>query len=291
MRKILTIGLLSAITYSANAQYTYGEPVDNNSYNQPKRQRTAKPDQGIGRSLADLRKTRIGLFIAPLNSWMKPTASKSNDGLYLVDNGGSKVGYSWGIMIDHFFAENYGIATGAQLTTTGGIINAQHDIAKLPNPAVANTVKTADINYRLQYFEVPFGLKLLSDPFAGGLRVFGNLGITAGINIGKKGTYTITSTKTDITTPTGIADTTITGEDEKLRGGLAITPIMFQMNLGAGIEYQLTNKMSFYMGLFFNNGFAPDVTNPKELKLDYDGSFTDGVIRLNNMALKVGLYF
>lgn len=270
---------MSCIAISANAQYTYGEPVES-------------PGKSKSRSVGyDLRKTRLGLFIAPNNSWMKPTSTKSNDGKYFVERNGSKVGYSWGLMVDHFFAENYGISTGVQLNTTGGIIKTAYDPAKHDNPLPAKVVKSTEFDYRLQYFEVPLGLKLLSDDISGGLRVFGNIGITAAINIGKRGTYSVTYTDTTSTNASGVKDYTITGENEKLRGGLSILPILFQMNLGAGIEYQITNKMSFYMGLFFNNGFAPDVTKPDQLKMDYSGDFTDGNVRLNNMSLKIGMYF
>ena len=275
MKRIILPVLALFISVQALAQYTYGEPVGNSA------------SSGGGDGMA-VRKTRFGLFIAPNNSWMKPTASKSNDGLYLVDNNGSKIGYSWGLMIDYFFTENYGIASGVQLTTSGGMINATYDINKMPNPAPINVVTGADIDYRLQYFEVPFGLKLMSDELSGGVRVFGNLGITAAINIGKKGSYSVNYTDT-----AGGAQVTkqAVGENEKLKGGLSVTPILFQMNLGGGIEYRVSQKMSFYLGLFFNNGFAPDVTNPKELNMGYKGTFTDGNIRLNSMSLKIGMFF
>ncbi len=269
IRKLLMVGVTSICSFNALAQYTYGEPIESNTS-------------------AELRKTRFGLFFAPNSSWMKPTANKSNDGLYLVSSEGSKVGYTWGLMIDHFFAENYGISTGVQLATTGGKILAENDPAKLPSPAPDNIVKSASFDYRLQYFEVPFGLKLMSDNLSGGLRIFGNLGITAAINISKKATYSVTYTDT---AGAGFVDEIVTGENEKLRNGVSIIPILFQMNLGGGIEYQITQKMSLYMGLFFNNGFAPDVTSPKDFNMGYKGTFTDGNIRLNNIALKVGLYF
>lgn len=271
MKKILTPLLLLLLSGNAIAQYTYGEPVESNN-------------SGGG----SVRKTRFGLFIAPNNSWMKPTASKSNDGLYLVSSNGSKIGYSWGLMMDYFFAENYGIATGVQLNTTGGKMNATYDITKLPLVPPVNLVKSAEFDYRLQYFEVPFGLKLLSDELSGGVRIFGNIGITAAVNIARKGSYTVLYTDTS---STGSVDKVATGENERLRGGLSITPILFQMNLGGGIEYRVSQKMSFYLGLFFNNGFAPDATNPKELNMEYKGTFSDGNTRLNNMALKIGMYF
>lgn len=272
MKKLLNLLFSFVFISQAFAQYEYGEPIAVNSGSK------------------SLRKTRFGLFFAPNNSWMKPTASKSNDGLYAVTSDGAKIGYTWGLMIDHFFADNYGIATGVQLNTTGGKINTTYTPGNNPSTAT-NIVQTANFDYRLQYFEIPFGLKLLSDDLSGGLRVFGNLGITAGVNISKKATYTVTFTDTSSTAPGGTTIKTATGENEKLRGGLSITPILFQMNLGGGIEYQATDKLSFYLGLFFNNGFAPDATNPKEINMDYKGTFTDGNVRLNNLALKFGIFF
>jgi len=43
--------------------------------------------------------------------------------------------------------------------------------------------------------------------------------------------------------------------------------------------------------VFFNNGFAPDMTNPDKYELNYAGTFKDGHTRLNNFALRLGLYF
>ncbi|MCB0700988.1 MAG: PorT family protein [Chitinophagales bacterium] len=277
MKKILALLLTTFTTFSAFSQYTYGEPVP---------VKTKEGPSGI-------KSTRFGLFIAPNSSWMKPTATKSNDGLYNVSNTGSNIGFSWGLMIDHFFDENYGIASGIQLTTSGGNITATYANPVSTVAGSPSTVTEANIDYRLQYLEIPFGLKLMSDNLSGGIRVFGNVGVTAGINISKKGSYEVsytdTSYKSQISGALIVKD--VSGDNEKLRGGLSVTPVLFQMNLGGGIEYQATDKMSFYIGLFFNNGFAPDVTNPKELKMDYEGTFSDGNVRLNNLALKVGMFF
>lgn len=276
MKKILALLLTTFTALPAFTQYTYGDPVPVKSKEGP----------------SGIKSTRFGLFIAPNSSWMKPTAAKSNDGLYNVTNSGSTIGFTWGLMLDHFFDENYGIATGIQLNSTGGNITATYADPVKMTANSSNTVTEANFDYRLQYLEIPFGLKLMSDNLSGGVRVFGNVGVTAGINISKKGSYEVKYTDTSYTVPNGdLVVKDISGDNEKLRGGLSVTPVLFQMNLGAGIEYQATDKMSFYIGLFFNNGFAPDVTNPKELKMDYEGTFSDGNVRLNNLALKVGLFF
>lgn len=273
-KAVVVLSFLVAISTCAIAQtYEYGPAVP------------AKAGLDVG-------KMRFGLFLAPNISWMKPTASKSNDGLYLVNSEGSKLGYSWGLMADYFFSENYGIATGFQLNTTGGKIQANYNTNNTTNPNPNQLVKSAYFDYKLQYLEVPFGLKLMSDNLSGGVRIFGNIGVTLGVNISKKVTYDVTYTDT-MTTGGQLTtvDRNLTGENEKLRGGLSITPILLQMNLGGGIEYQITDKLSFYTGLFFNNGFTPDVTNPKEINMGYKGNFSDANTRLNNISLRIGMFF
>ncbi len=269
MRKTLLLTLLissALVTTSKGQQYEY-ENVSNGN-------------RGGG-------KTRFGVFIAPNTSWMKPTSNKSDDRQYIISKEGSRIGFTWGLMLDYFFAENYAISSGFQLNSTGGKILAVQNssLTPLTNPYV----KSADFDYKLQYLELPFNLKMRSDEIGSGLRVFGQIGLALGINISKKATYEVIYVEDNAA---GIpTDNNVSGENEKLTGGLAVAPVNLQMNLGGGIEYPITQKMSFYLGLFFNNGFLPDATNPKEFKMDYKGKFSDGNTRLNNFSLRIGLFF
>jgi len=236
------------------------------------------------RGRIDVNKLRFGAYFAPNVSWMKPTSAKSDNGIFRISSGGSKVGYTWGLLADYFFSENYGIATGFQLNTTGGTIKARRID---DDTTINNAVYNSDFNYTLQYLEIPFQLKLRSDELAtaNGLKVFGQIGLTAGFNIGKKATY-----KVDYTNSTG--DTkTISGDKEKLAGSFTIAPFLLQLNVGAGVEKPITEKMALYFGLFFNNAFLPDVTNPGEYELGYKGTFSDGNVRLNSLAFRFGLFF
>ncbi len=270
MKRILLIAICG-IAFTGNAlaqQYEYGTP---------------QPMKGG----VDVGKTRFGIFVAPNLSWMKPTANKSDDKLYLLDATGNKMGFSWGLMIDYFFDENYGISTGFQLTSMGGKMNAELN-PNVAAPATNNIVRSANFEYMLRYVEVPFGLKLLSDELKSGIRVYGQLGVCAGIAISKKANYDVTYTDTNNTG--AIVNKTVNAEDEKIQG-TGIAPLLLQMNLGAGIEYPISNKMSFTAGVYFNNGFVPDVTNPKEYDLDYKGKFSDGNTRLNSFGLRIGIFF
>lgn len=273
MKKLSLLLLLSvSCALQAVAQrYEYGEPVPVKSHR----------ELGIG-------KARFGVFIAPTISWMKPTANKSDDKLYVVEGGGSKVGFTWGLLMDYYFAENYGIATGFQLNHTGGQVAVTLNPNVTP-PTGNNIVRSADFDYSMQYAEVPFALKLRSDEISTmRIRVYGQIGLTAGITLSKKATYDVIYTDVDENNNSVVK--TAYGDREKLKG-LGIAPVLLQMNIGGGIEIPVTDKMSIYTGLFFNNGFVPDVTNPKELDLDYKGRFSDGNVRLNNIALRLGMFF
>ncbi len=230
---------------------------------------------------SETRKLRFGAYIAPTISWMKPTANKSNNGEFEPKANGSKVGFIYGLMADYNFASNYAFSTGLQVNMTGGNILA--DRTGGPS-AAASTVNTADFSYKLDYLEIPLALKLRTDDLSG-FRFFGQLGLTTGFNIAKKASYSVYYINDN-----GQASVA-NGEKEKLKGVLAVAPVMFQMNIGAGTEYVISNKLAIYAGLFFNNGFAPDATNPNSYSLPYHGKFQDGNTRLNNLALRLGLFF
>lgn len=232
-------------------------------------------------SRVTLNRIRFGAYVAPNISWMRPTASK--DGVFGVESDGSKLGFTYGLMAEYYFARNYGIVTGLQVNSTGGKIISTNINANNPTTGVAQ-VNKANFDYRLQYLEIPIALKLRTDDISG-FRFFGQLGATLGINIGKKATY-------DVNFYNGTKDTSVSDSKIKIEGTTTIAPIMLQMNIGAGAEYPINNKLTAYVGLFFNNGFAPDATSPDKYKnFGYQGTFTDAKTRLNNFALRLGLFF
>ena len=224
-------------------------------------------------------------FFAPTISWMHPTSSASNDGHYNVSGKGSKTGYIWGLIAEYYFAQNYGLVTGFNINLSGGKLAASPNTAKI-DTAQPNTVLNSNIDYKLQYLEIPFALKLRSDELPKtGIRVFGQIGLTMAINISKKATYTIYYTDQNA------ARQSVSGSNETLNGSLATAPLMLQLNVGAGLEYPITEKLYFFTGLYFNNGFLPTAINPQNFKLGYQGSFNYPNIRLNSFALRIGLFF
>lgn len=231
---------------------------------------------------------RFGAYVAPNISWMRPTATRSDNSAYDVEKGGSKAGFTYGLMAEYYFARNYAFVTGLQVNSTGGKINATR-VDQMTKPGFSQ-VQKADFDYRLQYLEIPIALKLRTDDISG-FRFFGQLGLNVGFNIGKKASFDVTYFNKDGDDQTH----EVSDEKVKLTGGLGtIAPVMLAMSLGAGAEYPLTHKLTAYAGLFFNNGFTPDATDPSKYdveKLGYRSTFQDGKTRLNNFALRIGLFF
>jgi len=227
------------------------------------------------------RRVHLGAYISPTMSWMKPTTGKSDDNIFEVQGNGARLGFTYGLLADFYFTENYAIASGIQVNMTGGSILAERSGGSTAEPS---SVNSADFTYHLSFLEIPLNVKMRTDP-VGGLYIFGQAGVTAGVNIVRKATYDVNYNNSN-----GIGSKA-SGENEKLKGTLATPPMMLQMNIGAGIEYPLTEKLSAYLALFFNNGFVPDATNPAKYKMPYDGAFKDGNTRLNNFALRIGIYF
>ena len=230
---------------------------------------------------------RLGAFVAPNVSWMHPTANKSDDGLYNVSSQGSKVGFTYGLIAEYYFAHNYAIVTGLQVSSTGGKINAERvDLTTTNN---TSQVQKADFDYRLQFLEVPIALKLRTDDI-NGFKFFGQLGVSLGFNIGKKADYTVSYYDGDMNQTRSVSD-----EHVKLTGTIGtIAPVMLAMNLGGGAEYPINNKLTVFAGLYFVNGFTPDATAPQKYdndRLGYKGDFRDANTRLNNFSLRVGLFF
>src|SRR5690606_19810113 len=76
----------------------------------------------------DTKKLRFGAFVAPNLSWMRPTAAKSDNNEFLTEGGGTKFGFTYGLMAEYRFAENYSFVTGLQINMTGGKMNVTRDL-------------------------------------------------------------------------------------------------------------------------------------------------------------------
>ncbi|WP_113663083.1 porin family protein [Pedobacter nanyangensis] len=185
-----------------------------------------------------------------------------NFGFLKIENGkgsGVSTGFSYGLMSDFEFAENYSFATGLTVTTINGkgtALNYQ------PYHGIAATNAEYDVKFKMQYLEVPLSVKLKTDE-QNDIRWYGQFGLTADIRIGAR--QDVKSNNN-----TALADDVKAADFTKfLRAGMII---------GGGMEYRMSGKTSLMGGLTYNNG----LTN-----IAKDGAS----IRNHYVGLNIGVFF
>jgi hypothetical protein len=172
---------------------------------------------------------RLGLAAYPTIGWAKPETGKSN---------GVNLGFSYGLLADFNFAENYSFSTGLTITSINGKtteINPRpyYDPVAHPNPTAY------DLKYMLQYVEIPLTLKLKTEKI-GLVRWYGQFGLSNDFNIGAKQNVSVDGR-------TIIDDMHVKKDINFYRAGLII---------GGGLEYDIARSTSVTTGLTFNNGFT-----------------------------------
>jgi hypothetical protein len=137
-----------------------------------------------------------------------------------VDNGGSKMGYNFGLLVDYFFGDNYAITSGLTINTTGG---------KLEYLSSGNNTVEARQRYNLRYIEIPMGLKLRSEDLKR-MNIYGRFGLSPQLNIMAKD-----------------------NDDNGISDEVKLLDLGY--HIGGGIEYSVGGKNALVFGLLFNNGF------------------------------------
>jgi opacity protein-like surface antigen len=176
---------------------------------------------------------RLGLTAHPTIGWVKPDIGKSN---------GVSLGFSYGLIGDFNFTQNYSFATGLTVTTVNG---KSTEIVTTNNVDGPDSQNEISLKYKLQYIEVPLTLKLKTVKI-NEVRYYGQFGLSNGFMIGAKQDL-------DITGGTSTKDINIKDDIKFYRAGLII---------GAGAEFEVSGNTSITAGLTFNNGFT-DLTSSK----------------------------
>lgn len=195
---------------------------------------------------------RFTVFVDPKFSWM-------NSDFNSIENDGSKFGVNIGLNVDNFFANNYAIMTGISIDNTGG--NLKFEDSKTLKTGSGDQVLPAgsSINYKLQYINVPLGLKFKTNEI-GYWTFFTHLGLNGGVNI--KATAEVDDVEL---------------ENENISDEVRLFNLGYY--IGAGTEYSIAGNTAIVVGLTYTNGFV-DITNGEDSK-----------VTLGNFAIRIGVLF
>ncbi len=193
---------------------------------------------------------RFGVFAEPKSCWLNSDVSG-------IESDGVKFGFNGGLAMYNFFAENYAIATGLSINNTGGHVLLNEPLTMETKDGDINFSSDSRFTYKLQYLNVPFGLKLKTNPI-GYWSFNSELGVLSRVNVQAR----------------------VDSEDHP------DTKVLNEINLfgmgyffGAGGEYDIGGSSAITISVFYNNGFL-DITQREE-----------DVITLSNVSVRLGLMF
>ncbi len=238
---------------------------------------------------AQLDNLRLGVQLSPSMSWIS-----TNDNL--INRTSSNMGITMGAVAEYFMTESISFTGGIGLAfNKGGTLQHEHGGNFFPNSELSddkyNTgVKPlpdgVKIKYKLQYVEIPLGIKWKTKE-KGYFRYFAEAPIlTIGMNTQARG---------DIEG----GEVSITKENI----GPDVNFFNFQIGAGAGLEYALTPNTSIVGGLYFNAGLSDITKNdgtkaidnqdqaPSNPNDDYIIEPENSIGRLSSITLRIAIMF
>ena len=175
---------------------------------------------------------RLGLTAHPTIGWVKPQIGKSD---------GVSLGFSYGLLADFNFTQNYSFATGLTISTING---RSKEVSTTSSQPPAQT--ELQLKYKLQYIEIPLTLKLKTVKI-NDVRWYGQFGLSNDFRI---------RTQQELNGEP-VNDDDMLDDIKFYRSGLII---------GAGAEFDVNSSMSLTTGLTFNNGFT-HITSDKNNRI------------------------
>ena len=203
-------------------------------------------------SFSQEKKVALGLGLSPTTNWFKTNSS-------ILESGGSKFGFNYGLIADFSFGENYAYSTGLFINNGGGKLKTDYSQDTL-NVSIEDEVK-------IQSIRMPVTLRMMTKEI-GYFRYYGVFGFNFD--------YIINAT----------SDRRIDGGEEERNIDIKseLTPINVSLSLGIGLMYNISGTTNFIVGVSFNNGFIDvlkgDAENGETLKAT-----------ANQIALNLGILF
>lgn len=240
--------------------------------------------QNPGTSLKpDFKTARFGFRVSPNYNWVKIMEGR-------MSNNGGALGFSYGVMGDFNIGGNpsYWLSTELIVTSLPGKIMALdtlYNTSALPSGAPFTDV---EFDYRLQYIQIPIGLKLKTEEI-GNLSYWVQFGVSPALLLQNKVT---TSSKEQLYksgenshSPNKKSNDPLDFEgvtnNNTTTGKFIdnVSPLRISMVIGAGVEFKISGKTSAIAGLRFDNGFTD--------------MFRDGAVtgRNNYLGIMAGIFF
>jgi hypothetical protein len=195
---------------------------------------------------------RFSILADPQFSWMVPDSKA-------ITSKGAVLGINAGMGMDVYFAENYAFSTGLTINNIGGKLQYPDTLSFSASTGKISVPSGNTITYRLQYINIPFGLKFKTNEI-GYTTYYANLGVTPMINIRSRA-----------------SDSSVSLDKDNISGDIMLFNMNYFINLG--VQYSLGGSTAIVGGLGYSSGFV-DVTSRAIDK-----------ITVNTFTIRLGILF
>jgi len=214
---------------------------------------------------------RLGFQLSPSVSWM------ATDGNF-VNGNGANIGLKLGMISEYYFRDNYAFVSGLNFAfNQGGTLRHEQGgnlwpKSELSDLALMELPDGVNLQYHIQYLEIPFGLKMRTKEF-GYLRYYAEIPtFTLGFKLQARG---------DVKGTSGL---------DRDRENITEDVNLFNLTwgFGGGLQYSLSDNTTLIGGLIYRQGFA-DVTDDGGIKIDGSRENSKGIIK--SIIIRLGLLF
>lgn len=224
----------------------------------------------------------FGIKLGPNFGWTGSTTAQSL---------GSRTGFDVGVVGEYYFADNYAIVSGVNVSFLGGhyLFDNAHLVTDSLNPDGFLEMYGVDRTFKTTIYEIPLMLKMATNEF-------GNIPLRAYFEVG--GGIGLAAKKVmvkDAIPSQGIAAPEKWGVTNKEFSNLRAS-----LKIGAGAQYTVDESTRLFAGVYFSHDFINMVNY---LRPDYCGNFYDAEgnkigdrnpklkVLQNRIGIEVGVLF
>ncbi len=205
---------------------------------------------------------RFGFQASPSFQWMRSSTPKE------IKGNGSNTAFKLGATMEKYFRPNYAFTSGLGFSfNSGGTLRYANKGPWLKGSFSDSLEQGANIHYRVNYVEIPFGLKM-----RGGSGEDSYLNFFAELPMLTLGFRTKALADIRKTNTQDLEDIDIKESSKALN---------MSWGLGGGVEYNISSSTALVAGLYYHQGFF-DVTKD-------DGD--DSKNTIHGITLRIGVLF
>lgn len=224
----------------------------------------------------------FGIKLGPNFGWTGSTTAESL---------GSRTGFDVGVVGEYYFADNYAIVSGVNVSFLGGhyLFDNAHMVTDSLNPDGFLEMYGVDRIYKSTIYEIPLMLKMVTNEF-GDIPLRAYLEVGGGIGLAAK----------KVMVKDAIPSENIATPDKWGVTNKEFSNLRASLKIGAGAQYALDESTRLFAGIYFSHDFINMINY---LKPDYCGNYYDAEgnkigdrdpklkVLQNRIGIEVGVLF